>query len=83
MALPVDIERKCYKYLEPVGWSHLDVCISFMKFSERYGDFGIQAMGRFIQWAVDNDKAEIIPVTISHDLSHCDDECFSPRTIGY
>jgi len=54
-----------------------------MLFEETHGADAVAAMGRFIDWAEKNDRTDMIPVTLGHDLNGCEDKFMSPRTSGY
>jgi len=82
-----EVEKRVAKYLVDCrrinGWGREDVGIALMLFEETHGADAVAAMGRFIDWAEKNDRTDMIPVTLGHDLNGCEDKFMSPRTSGY
>ena len=80
----MEVERRLHKYLEPHGWSRMDVGISLMKFGDTHGEDAVQALDRFITWAEEHNQPDMmLATTIGHDLSGCEDALMLPRSSRY
>ncbi len=78
------LENTIRRYLLPVGWSPVDIGILLMRFEDTYGAAATSAMGRYIEWAEENDEPkERISVTIAHDLNSCEETWVLPRSSSY
>ena len=53
------------------------ICISY------YDTYGIEDFKAFIQFCKENNREDIITLTIAHDLNGTYKEYFLPRTSGY
>jgi len=74
--------ERASQYLEGL-LTKMEVGIRVMYFEETHGMDKIEAMLRFIHWAEENDKRDIIVSTLCHDLGGCQDALMSPRSSGY
>jgi len=75
---------KIKEYLTPKeGWRPIYIAEALMKFEATHGTDKTRALGRFIEWAKENHRESIIPVTLGHDLNGCEDPTMHPRTARY